>query len=481
MTPRRPGAPSQVFSLSRHGGESFTMRRGGVSGASILSVTTHVPALWRLGTSSPLSLPCSRWLSALAHKALQHPGDKKFVDRVVVQARGGSGGHGCVSFRKGRTGKIAADGGNGGDGGDVVVRASRNVKSLAGLPQLLVSKSGGHGSSKNKHGRKGSDGIYLVPLGTQVRRFLERRRVQAIPAEGYREGDDMQLRLKKRVEIDSLGPMMIDLALEQTAGEEFDEKAEGGAQGGVKRVTFELIGDLVQDGDSLIVAKGGTGGRGNVGVGRYGHDHRSDHELGEFVRLELEMKMISDLSLVGFPNVGKSSLLRQLSSAVPKVGSYAFTTTTPQLGSVSVKGSPDRRFVVADVPGLIEGAHLDRGVGHTFLKHVERANAIAYVLDASGAYALDGCKTPLTPEEQLMRLQTELGQFSQELLDKRWMIVLNKMDLMKRRKAFVEKFRVWVADRYGEVTVVGVSALAPDTRSIDSISTLAHAMKDVIS
>jgi len=246
-----------------------------------------------------------------------------------------------------------------------------------------------------------------------------------------------------------------------------------------RRTQYELIGDLVHDGDSVVVAYGGAGGRGNVGMGRYRQDHRSDHELGEFVRLELEMKMISDLSLVGFPNVGKSSLLRRLSSAAPKVGSYAFTTMTPQLGSVLVGGSWDR-FVVADVPGLIQGAHVDRGVGHTFLRHVERANAIVIVLDAGGAYALDGCKSPLPPEEQLERLRGELGHFSGELLDKRWMVVLNKMDLVKRREAFVFKFRAWLADRYGEVPVVSVSALAPETRSVDSIATLARAMKDMI-
>ncbi len=280
----------------------------------------------------------------------------------------------------------------------------------------------------------------------------------------------------------SVRPIVIDLAEEHeehTGGVEGAEDADGGGSS-TKSIPYELIGDLVHDGDSVIVAKGGAGGRGNVGMGRYRQDHRSDHELGEFVRLELEMKMISDLSLVGFPNVGKSSLLRRLSSAMPRVGSYAFTTMTPQLGSVSVGGGLDR-FVVADVPGLIQGAHVDRGVGHTFLKHVERASTIVIVLDAGGAYALDGCKNPLPPEEQLVRLRDELGHFSRELLDKRWMVVLNKMDLVKRREAFAEKFQAWLADRYGEVPVVSVSALAPETRSVDSIATLARAMKDMVS
>ncbi len=386
---------------------------------------------------------------------------------------------------------MAADGGNGGDGGDVVVRASREVKSLVGIPQLLVSKHGGHGSSKKQHGRRGSDGVYLVPLGTQVRQFLERECAREVPPEGYREEGHAHAELGKSVSNGSMGPLVIDLAEEHgeqigeggqgaQGGQGGDVEDEGGGGGDGERITYEFIGDLLHDGDSLIVAKGGAGGRGNVGMGRYRQDHRSDHELGEVVRLELEMKMISDLSLVGFPNVGKSSLLRRLSSAMPRVGSYAFTTMTPQLGSVSVGTSWDR-FVVADVPGLIQGAHADRGVGHTFLRHVERASTIVYVLDAGGAYALDGSKNPLPPEEQLVRLRDELGHFSGALLEKRWMVVLNKMDLVKRRAAFANKFRAWLVDRYGAVPVVSVSALAPETISVDSISTLAKAMKDMVS
>ena len=453
----------------------------------------HHHQLRRRGRTLPVLAWLAPWLLALqtgpssffSSLDTSRYREKKLVDRVVVQARAGNGGYGCASVRKGRTGKVFADGGNGGDGGDVVVRACRNVKSLVGLPQLLVSKHGGHGSSKKQHGRRGADGVYLVPLGTQVRRFLERgREAPVVVTEGFREGggdayerrgaygddaddeevdedeDEDGVRQRGAPNV----PMMIDLSLEEEEGDSFPSSS-----------SYGYVGDLVKDGDSVVVAKGGAGGRGNVGMGRQGHGHQSDHGLGEFARLELEMKMISDLSLVGFPNVGKSSVLRQLSSAMPKVGSYAFTTTTPQLGSVSV-GGDGPRFVVADVPGLIQGAHENRGVGHTFLKHVERAGAIVYVLDASGAYALDGSEEPLSPQEQLVRLREELEYFDEALLEKQWMIVLNKMDLVRGRRRVMDGFRAWVAGRYGEVPVVCVSALAPETRAIDRLSNLAETM-----
>lgn len=460
------------------------MRRAVFCEPCFLSLIPVFHAVWRFGArGGPFRQPSS-FLSTRAHQASQKHSDKKLVDRVIVQARAGNGGHGCSSVRKGRTGKVAADGGNGGAGGDVVVRASRDVKSLVGLSRGLVSKGGGHGSSKKQHGRRGSDGVYLVPLGTQVRRFLEQECIRAVPPEGYREEGHAHVEMETNVSNlsnGSVGQIVIDLAEEhEERTVEGGDAEDGGGEGTpTEMIAYELIGDLVHDGDSVIVAKGGAGGRGNVGMGRYRQDHRSDHELGELVRLKLEMKMISDLSLVGFPNVGKSSLLRRLSSAMPRVGSYAFTTMTPQLGSVSVGGGLDR-FVVADVPGLIQGAHVDRGVGHTFLKHVERANTIVIVLDAGGAYALDGCKNPLSPEEQLVRLRDELGHFSGELLDKRWMVVLNKMDLVTRRMSFAKKFRAWLADRYGEVPVVSVSALVPETSSVDSIQMLARAMKDMV-
>jgi GTP-binding protein len=429
-----------------------------------------VSAILSFGSGSrPAAGSVLRFFSTLA--------EKKFIDRVIVQARAGNGGHGCASIRKGRSGKSQLDGGNGGPGGDVVVKATSRVKSLAALPQLLTSKRGDHGSSKKQHGKRGADGVYLVPLGTQVRRFLERGNVRAVPLlpedelrEQEREQGVSNYTLDTEAMMEPF-PSVIDLGLEP----EDDVAPE------VDVPVYEFVKDLVVEGDTATVAKGGSGGRGNVGVSRRSN-HVSDHTLGEMVRVELEMKMISDFSLVGFPNVGKSSLLRKISSATPRVGSYPFTTVTPQLGSVSVGL---QRFVVSDVPGLLHGAHANRGIGHEFLKHVERTSTVVYVLDAGGAYAMDDDGILLNPKEQLLRLQEELGHFSKDLLEKKWMVVINKMDLVKKnRGTFVEAFKSWLAYQYKQpplLVCVSALATAKAARSISSIEDLTIQMKRVLS
>eukprot|EP00889_Picochlorum_renovo_P001030 jgi/Picre1/28060/NNA_001019.t1 len=240
---------------------------------------------------------------------------EEVCDHVIVQARAGNGGQGCASVQKGRSRsmKFQPDGGNGGDGGDVVLRASREVKSLAGLPQLLVSSHGGNGTSKKQHGRRGSDGLYLVPLGTRVRAFQERSRfhkkhsIEAPPSIAPEDVNDM-------VWILAL-PLRWHLICPTTGRRKKDAK---------ETVEFEYMQDLLEHGDEIVVAKGGHGGKGNCGYVSKRHrmtqQQAAASTFGESVRLELEMKLISDFSLVGFPNVGKSSLLRSISAAVPKLG-----------------------------------------------------------------------------------------------------------------------------------------------------------------
>lgn len=367
---------------------------------------------------------------------------KAFVDRMIVQARAGHGGQGCASVRmaRSRTKKMQPDGGNGGDGGDVILKASKRVKSLAGLPQLLVSTSGENGSSKKKHGKRGRDGVYLVPMGTHVRRYMERDNMQmkhTIDVNHVADGRELEAGGEHCL------PLYIDLDEDETSS--------------AKRLNYVVLKDLLEDGDTVVVAKGGTGGQGNAGYVSWRHRRNrqaaSCSTFGEFVRLELEMKMLSDVSLVGFPNVGKSSLLRKISSAMPRVGSYAFTTITPQLGTVSLDMDS---FTVSDVPGLVQGAHDNKGLGHRFLRHVERTATIVYVLDAHGAYALTGPTIQsshgdnpvLSPEEQFMMLRDELEQYSKDLIDKKFMIVLNKMDLIENKEAFKQAFLSWVSSTF---------------------------------
>ena len=429
-------------------------------------------------------------LSRYIHRDTREYNEKKFVDHVIVQARAGDGGQGCASILKGRarTRKIQPDGGDGGDGGDVILMASKNVKSLVGLPQLLVARNGHNGSSKKQHGKRGKDSVYLVPLGTQVKRFLERERYSPKHTIGLPPGDNNDEEKPNtngeeieasHARMDHFGAVMIDLNTELVDEQDPDED----------RVNYELMADLLHDGDQVVVAQGGIGGSGNSGfVSRKHRIHQrsaSSSTYGEAVRLELEMKMLSDFSFVGFPNVGKSSLLRAISAAMPRVGSYAFTTTTPQLGCVQVGWDS---FVVSDVPGLIQGAHSNRGVGHQFLRHVERTSIIVFVLDAKGAYALAGSNqdTFLSPKEQLIKLLEEVSKYSDKLPRKKYMVVLNKMDLIHNKKALLEGFHTWTASHSQETgmeppeAIFSVSATSTTQRSRDEIQFLIQRMNSLL-
>lgn len=347
--------------------------------------------------------------------------------------------------------------------------AGCRVKSLVGLPQLLSAYHGRNGTSKKQHGRRGSDGLYLVPLGTRVRAFQERSRfhqkhsIEAPPSLVSKDDDDLSHT--------SIGTTTMAFDLSESWEEEEEGKEE---------IEFEYIRDLLEHGDELIVAKGGQGGMGNSGY--VSRRHRMTQQqaaastFGESVRLELEMKIISDFSLVGFPNVGKSSLLRSISAAVPKVGAYAFTTTTPQLGSVKVGWNS---FLVSDVPGLVQGAHANRGVGHKFLRHVERTNIMVYVLDASGSFALEKDKTldvKLKPAEQFLKLREELGAYSGELLRKKYMIVLNKMDLVRNKKKCVDEFTSWFI---GHVSLEPRGSSLPPVLAVSATGKTNGALRDI--
>src|SRR3954463_5947262 len=245
-----------------------------------------------------------------------------FQDRAVVQVRGGRGGDGCVSFRREKfVPKGGPDGGDGGDGGDVVLVASGELRDLSYFRhrQHLRAERGRHGEGSQRTGRRGVDAVLGVPVGTQVR------------------------------------------------------TADGG-----------LIADLAHEGARAVVARGGAGGRGNrtyatatrqaPRVAQVGLD-------GEEVELELRLKIVCDGALLGFPNAGKSSLLRRISNATPKVADYPFTTIAPVLGTVD---APDgRQLTVADVPGLLEGASEGVGLGHEFLAHLERARLLLHLVEAS--------------------------------------------------------------------------------------------------
>jgi GTPase len=289
----------------------------------------------------------------------------EFVDEVQVNLRGGNGGAGAISFRReAHVPKGGPDGGDGGKGGDITLRADRNVASLLAFrdhPHRRAA-SGTHGSGKRRHGAAGDDLIVPVPEGTVV-------------------------------------------------------KSRAG----------EVLADLVSHGDSFVAVRGGRGGRGNarfLSNSRRAPGFAEQGEYGEEEWFRLELKLMADAALVGFPNAGKSTLISAVSAARPKIADYPFTTLEPHLGVVRFR---DHEFVMADIPGLLEGAADGRGLGHRFLRHVERARVLVVLVDLA---RLDGEDPEAeNPAEQERVLLDELGRYRPELLDRPRLVVGSKADV----------------------------------------------------
>ncbi len=286
----------------------------------------------------------------------------KFVDEVKIFVEGGRGGDGCCSFRREKfVPRGGPDGGDGGNGGSVVLVANPSLGTLLDLQfhQHNTADRGKHGKGKQMTGARGKDKSIAVPCGTLV----------------------------------------------------YDAE------------TGEMFGELLERGDRLVVARGGRGGRGNLRFVSPTNrvPHRSDPgEKGQKFRLRLELKLMADVGLVGFPNVGKSTLISVISAAKPKIADYPFTTIVPNLGVVKPKSG--RSFVIADIPGLIEGASDGAGLGHRFLRHVERCAVLLHLLEFNPERGED----PLADFETL---RGEIERYQPEMLKKPQVAVLNKADL----------------------------------------------------
>ena len=284
-----------------------------------------------------------------------------FVDECGLHVKGGDGGAGCVSFRReSHVPRGGPDGGDGGKGGDVWLVADHNVASLLSFRDHPFRRGadGRHGQGKKKHGARGADQVVAVPVGTTV---LDR---------------------------DGL-----------------------------------VLADLTTIGDRYLVANGGQGGRGNTRFltnRRRAPSFAEQGEVGEELWLRLELKLLADVAIVGFPNVGKSTLIARVSAAKPKIADYPFTTLEPNLGVVRL--DDDFEMVLADIPGLIEGASDGRGLGHQFLRHVERARALLILVDLAPT-ALD------TPERQIEILLHELGAYQPDLLERPRVVVGSRSDM----------------------------------------------------
>ena len=323
-----------------------------------------------------------------------------FVDRIKVFAQGGGGGRGSVSFRREKfVPKGGPDGGDGGRGGDVILRADRHVDNLSNLfyEPIIKAKSGGHGMGKKMHGRSALAKIVKVPVGTIV-----------WPAEG-----------KKR----SMAKVQHPTLKEGTVGQapRLPDAEMGGGAPALPRQ--DAIVDLTRDGQEFVLCHGGAGGKGNVHFkssrNRAPREY-TEGEEGEQGHFLLELRTIADAGLVGYPNAGKSTLLRKISAARPKVAAYPFTTLHPIIGVVEFSGY--RRATIADIPGLIEGAHRGLGLGHEFLRHITRCRIFLFVVDVAGSEGRN-------PVEDLRQLRKELDLYDPLLSQRPWFVIANKMDL----------------------------------------------------
>ena len=293
-----------------------------------------------------------------------------FIDEVVMEVEAGRGGDGCMAFLREKFVPMGGpNGGNGGKGSDIIFKADEGLKTLIDLRYMknIKGSSGQNGEGKNKNGSYAENKIIKVPVGTTIKDF------------------DTNL----------------------------------------------VIADLTKHNEEVIVAYGGKGGRGNVTLATRSNPCPSFAERGEpgeVRKIKVELRMLADVGLVGMPSVGKSTLLSMVTNANPKIAAYHFTTLSPNLGVVSTK---DNNFVIADLPGLIEGASDGSGLGHKFLKHIERTKIIAHVVDMSASEGRD-------PYEDYLVIRKELETFSPKLLNKQEIIIANKMDLPSSKDNLLE-------------------------------------------
>src|SRR5256886_8026686 len=335
-----------------------------------------------------------------------------FVDRIKIFAQAGKGGRGCVSFRREKfVPKGGPDGGDGGRGGDVILQADRHVDNLANLlyEPIIKAKNGGHGMGKKMAGRAGADKVVKLPVGTIVWRVEDGKR------------------LTFNAEHRTPNPAQSAIRHSQSA--------------------MDLVVDLTRDGQEFVLCRGGAGGKGNVhfkssrNPAPRQYTEGEDGEQGDFL---LELRTIADAGLVGYPNAGKSTLLRKVSAARPKVAPYPFTTLHPIVGVVDFSGY--RRATIADVPGLIEGAHRNVGLGHDFLRHITRCQLLLFVLDVAGSEGRN-------PIEDLQNLRREIDLYDPALSQRPWFVIANKMDLSGAAENLTA-----LRNRFASVDILSVSA-----------------------
>ena len=309
-----------------------------------------------------------------------------FVDEAILELQAGRGGNGCMAFRREKYVEMGGPfGGNGGNGADIIFKVDEGLNTLIDLryKKLYKADNGEHGQGKGMHGKNAKDLVIKVPLGTVI--------------------TNMETNL--------------------------------------------VMADLIKKDDEVVIAHGGRGGRGNMAFATHSNPapaYCENGEPGEVIKVKVELKLLADVGLVGLPSVGKSTIISKISAAKPKIAAYHFTTLKPNLGVV--KATNNRSYVVADLPGLIEGASLGEGLGDKFLKHIERTRVIAHVIDISGIEGRD-------PYQDYVTINKELEAFNKKILDKPQIVIANKMDMPNSDKN-LEEFKSKV-----DVPVYPISAL----------------------
>lgn len=352
-----------------------------------------------------------------------------FVDHIRIFAKAGDGGHGCSSFRREKfEPKGGPDGGDGGRGGDVVLVVDPHTDNLRHFffKPNQIAERGAHGQGRKMTGRSGKDLILKVPPGTVIYRTTA-------PLPKRRPDDELE---DEFPEVSEAPEEVEGLPGEETPEDSLPDRSPG-----------EVVADLTEIGQRFVLCRGGVGGKGNW---RFRTDtNQAPIEFTEGTKGEegwfyLELRRIADVGLVGFPNAGKSTLLGALSNAAPKVASYPFTTLTPMVGVVEFPGF--YRTTVADIPGLIEGAHRNVGLGHDFLRHISRCSIFLFVVDTAGVDQRD-------PVEDIQILRQELKLYDERLTERPWLIVANKIDLPEST-AGLEALRV----RFPKQEILPISA-----------------------
>jgi GTP-binding protein len=321
----------------------------------------------------------------------------KFIDEARIYVKAGDGGRGCVSFRREKfVPRGGPDGGNGGKGGDIIIRASENHRTLLDLKykQHHRVKHGGHGKGADRTGRDSPDIEIIVPVGTMIR----------------------------------------------------DSE------------TGDIIADLAVDGETSVVAKGGAGGKGNAWFATSTNQaprYAQDGIKGEERWITLELKLLADVGIIGLPNVGKSTFISKVSAARPKIADYPFTTLVPHLGVV--RYGKLETFVIADIPGLIKGAHEGMGMGTRFLRHIERTSVLLHILDISHESHSDAW-------HDFETVNRELTLFSPSLIEKQQVVAINKIDLPITRDRIKKEFDIF---KRNGIKVLAFSAITGE--GIDSV------------